>query len=821
MAPNHSNLWLHRLTDFLLRNRLLFLFASIAIAICAWPVSRQLEFDQTIESLYADNDPQLKNFVESKRLFGGDEFVLVAFKEPELFKPVEVWEPDDEWDDDPNGLDPNAFDPGEFDPGEVDPEMGEWEPEPEEPSELTESAAARLRNLAKRLSDIPGVVARSTQDLATAGDEKPVTLFPAPDNEEDDETDPPPTMNLSVSAESRNSLLRGVLLGEDNQTTAVAVRLMNPERSPISRSETIFQIRIAAEEFTKQTGLQTYVVGEPLHVQEMFRLVEQDGDVLFRFSFALLALVIFACFLSLRWVVLPLMVVIITIVTTEALLVFSRLKLSMVSSILNSLVTIISVATVTHVTVRFREHRTDKDRVEALRATLHDLLPAIFWTCVTTAVGFVALLTSEITPVQSFGLMMSGATAMVLVTSALVLPGGILLGNFGIDPHSLKAEAHLSGFLVYITHWVEHHPRLVLLVAGLCTIIAGIGMTRLEVETDFTRNFRKESLLVQSVEFVEDNLGGAGTWEINFDAPPKLNREYLARVERLAERIRTEVVADGNSTLTKVVAITDGTNAVPHQFRKLSQKLHLLNQLQPEFVPSLYNRPEGRMRIVLRSLEQQQSNDKHALIDRVLAIAREEFPEAKATGLFVLLAFLIDSLMDDQLVSFTWAVAGIWFMLTVAFTSLRTGLISLVPNLFPIVAVIGVMGWVGVPINIATAMIASVSMGLTVDSSIHFIMAYRKNRANGATHFRALHHTHQRVGRALVFANQALILGFSALTLSHFIPLVYFGILVSVAMLGGLMGNLLLLPVLLAWSNKTRFSDEPEDESVHTSGGPD
>ena len=145
------------------------------------------------------------------------------------------------------------------------------------------------------------------------------------------------------------------------------------------------------------------------------------------------------------------------------------------------------------------------------------------------------------------------------------------------------------------------------------------------------------------------------------------------------------------------------------------------------------------------------------------------------------------------------AAIGITVMMALAFRNPWIGLVGLVPNLFPIVLVIGAMGWMGLPVNIATAMIASVSLGLTVDSSIHYISGFRRARAAGDDVATALERTHAGVGRAVVLANLALVVGFSVLTLSHFIPLVYFGILVSVAMLGGLAGNLVLLPVLLAW----------------------
>ena len=253
----------------------------------------------------------------------------------------------------------------------------------------------------------------------------------------------------------------------------------------------------------------------------------------------------------------------------------------------------------------------------------------------------------------------------------------------------------------------------------------------------------------------------------------------------------------------------------------LERRLGLLSTLQREYVSSLYNPEERRMRLVLRAEEQQSADTKDALIAEVAHRARETFPDARvepvATGIYVLLAFLIDSLLGDQLVSFCLAAAGILTMMTLAFRDWRIGLISMLPNVFPIVLVIGTMGWIDLPVNIATAMIASVSMGLTIDNSIHFLTSFQQACRDGMGVRQALSEANRTVGRALVFANLALICGFSVLTISHFIPMVYFGVLVSVAMLGGLIGNLVLLPLLLGWildrpSGSSADTDEPEAE---------
>ena len=233
--------------------------------------------------------------------------------------------------------------------------------------------------------------------------------------------------------------------------------------------------------------------------------------------------------------------------------------------------------------------------------------------------------------------------------------------------------------------------------------------------------------------------------------------------------------------------------------------------LQPEFVPSLYNPEAGRMRIVLRAYERRPAETKRAILERVEAVARETFPEAKVTGLYVLLTYLIESLLRDQLTSFALAGGAILAMMLVALRRVGLALVAVVPNVLPIVLLLGGMGLLGVPVNIGTAMIASVSIGLTIDSSIHYLSAYRAARRRGRSVAEALDETGRHVGVALVFATAALSAGFSVLAVSHFVPLIYFGVLVSLAMLGGLLGNLLLLPALVPWVDRDA-SPTPREE---------
>jgi len=209
-------------------------------------------------------------------------------------------------------------------------------------------------------------------------------------------------------------------------------------------------------------------------------------------------------------------------------------------------------------------------------------------------------------------------------------------------------------------------------------------------------------------------------------------------------------------------------------------------------------------RIMLRARERQPADQKQVLIDQVTQIALEELPgterrpEPQVTGFFVLLTNLIESIIRDQWITFGLATAGIGLMMLLAFRRPTLALIALIPNALPILLVLGLMGWLRLPINMGAAMIAAVSMGLSVDSSIHYVTAYQRARRSGKGVSEALSEVQQSVGKAVVFSTIALIVGFSILCSSQFVPTIYFGLLTGFAMLMALFANFTLLPLLLA-----------------------
>ena len=741
--------------------RRLFVAAVVLAGLALIPAAR-IEFDRSVENMFAPEDPLLGPYRKLKRTFGGNEVVVAVYRDDRLL------------DSDGRGV-------------------------------------RRLAEVRLALVAVPGVYAALSLDQPL-GPKEIVKL--------DDRV-----------AKRVRKLFEGYTHSADGRTAAI-VCMLAPESNPQTppRRQTIDGMRAIVGELPG--GM---IAGEPVMVTDGFQYIEEDGRRLGWASTLLLGTVIVLCFRSVRWVIVAVVVVQVALLLTRATLVISGLRLSMVSSMLTAIVTVVGIATVVHVIVRFRDARLEGlSGRDALERTIRLLAAPVFWACSTTAVGFASLLVAEVGPVGDFGLMMAIGALMVLGSVILVLPTLALAGPFDAGPRRPPSERFLDAGLDRVIRGVQRWPKTIGLTSLVLAVVAAAGVFRLEVETDFTRNFRATSPIVRSYKFIETNLGGAGVWDVLLPAGEHVDWNYLTRVRRLENRLRREVVAidsDGNRLpgLTKVLSLDDAVVAgsprilsrVPVSVRNVlvNQGIERIRSRMPALVEALHGEdplpPGGHyFRIMLRARERQPAGAKREIIRQVETIVAEEFPATdrspggEVTGYFVLLTNLVDSMLRDQWLAFGVATAGIGLMMLMALKSPVLGAVTLVPNVMPIIVVTGLMGWAGVKINMGAAMIAAVSMGLSIDSSIHYVIAFKRARRKTNDVDEALAVVHQSVGRAMVFSTLALIVGFAVLATSEFVPTIYFGVLVSLAMLGGLAGNLVVLPLLLKLV--TRRCEPPE-----------
>lgn len=651
-----------------------------------------------------------------------------------------------------------------------------------DPQFATPEGLDRLEATAERVRQTPGVVAV-------------VTLLDPPGAADFDDDGRGARYRDVFSAYTHNEAL---------DAGGILCLIQRPAAGETPRRETLDGLRAIAADLP--SGV---VVGEPVLIEEAFDLLEEDGRRLNTWCTALVLLTILACFRRLRWLLLPLAVVQLTLAATRGALVLSGMQLSMVSSMLAAIVTVVGVATVVHVMVRYEAaRRQGRGRRAALEATLAQLAAPVAFACLTDAAGFASLMISEVGPVHDFGLMMAIGSLLVLPSCLLLAPGLTMIDGPAPRQDSDREPA-LDRRLVRLMHAAEQRRWLFAWVGLLLAAASIWGARRLQRETDFTKNFREHSSLVQAYRFVESRFGGAGVWDLMLPGDDAPNKQELVDLLQLEQRLLAIELPGQTSGLNKAISLADALDAGVGGLAELRlgaqlairAGVGLIRGRMPEFVDAIYNQDpvDGQTwyRVLLRSPEQLPAADKTFLIERVQQVARQQHPQAEATGYYVLLTRLIESVLADQWKTFGLAAAAIAVVMAAAFRSVPLALAVMIPNALPVLVLFGAMGWLGIHVNMGAAMIAAVSVGLSVDGSIHYVMLYQRLRRNGVACAEALARVQQTVGRAAVFATLALIVGFTTLCVSDFVPTIYFGALVSLSMLGGLIGNLVVLPMLI------------------------
>ena len=752
-----------RVASWLVRHRTPLACLAVVVTILSVAESRRLEFVRSIDTMFDRADPALVPYRRMIRAFGSSEVVLAAYDDPELFSTAGI---------------------------------------------------ERLRTLTDTLAALPGIASATSLADTPLGNR---------------------IIEIETSPAARRlvELLEGYAVGTDHRTAAVVCVLKSPavasrdtstQEAPRPeadfRADAIDRLRAAMADLPAGT-----VAGEPVMLRDGFAMLKRDGNLLGTASAILAGAVLLASFRSLRWLVVPLAVVLLALWSTRGVLAVIGLKLTMVSTMLSAMVTVVAIATVVHVIVEFRRQREEGlPPAAALERTISILFWPVVGSIATDVIGFGSLIASRVGPVHDFGIMTSVGAVMVLVATALVVPFLALWGRFDTDPQRAWGEGVLELGLDGLVRRIVRHPGPILLGSTLLVAAALAGMRWLEVETDFTRNFRRSSPVVASYDMIETRLGGAGVWDVLLPAGEAIDGKVLGDMARLEQRLRTEVTIpdrDGRAVpaLTKVMSLADVMAAVsPISLERLQSTqlgswlvTNAIDMIQKQ-VPQLSRTFIGRdpedgstwLRVMLRAHERQPAPQKRAIIEQVNRIVAEEFPAragrpaGAVTGFFVLLSQLVDRMLSDQWLTFLLAAAGIFLLLAVSFRSLLVATVALVPNALPIFVVLGLLGWAGERINMGTAMIAAVSMGLSVDSSIHYLAAFRRRLAAGQPIAAALETAHQTAGRAMIFSTLALVIGFLALTTSGFIPTVSFGALSCLTLTGGLLGNLVVLPVLLS-----------------------
>lgn len=569
---------------------------------------------------------------------------------------------------------------------------------------------------------------------------------------------------------------------------------------------------------TRAAGAQIEVSGVPSIVVEMVEAIQRDLE-----RFTLLAVVFVVAFLALvfrrvRWVALPMLATCGTVAWTVGLMLVLGKRVTVITANVPALLLVVALAHSIHMIVRWRELLARFPAAPRGQRVLW-LVRGLWWPCLftstTTIVGFVSLVTAGSRPIKDFGLLMAFGTGLSLVVSFVVVPGLLYLLP---DP---KGEGQLERSATFLEGVARGSLRRRALVGLLALVFAGVGgwgASRLDVEARFIDYFKKGAQVHTGLTTIDERLGGTSGLEIIVEGPAgSLGPARPENLQKLADleawlRARPEV------------GVVMGYAGIIDEMRKLAPKADrravgfMLGQalgpeklqgligpyvtVQPREVEGQTVGPYAATRIVARVRETDDKLRRRQMLDEVKAELARRFPpdqglRAEPTGMFVLYANMLSTLMGSQVSSSLYCLGAIWLMLCALLRHPGAAALALVPNMLPILVVLGAMGIFGVPLDMATVMIASVSLGIGIDAAIHYLFRYRFELEKDGKLDEALARTSGSIGTSIFWTSLTSVVGFAVLAVSEFRPNAYFGLLTGVAMVAALFAMLTLLPVLV------------------------
>ena len=572
-----------------------------------------------------------------------------------------------------------------------------------------------------------------------------------------------------------------------------------------------------------------FLGGAPMIADDLVTFVQAD---LRTFSIAVVLLIIVALgliFRKLRWVAMPLVCCAAAGTIMVGILGLMDWRVTVVSSNFISLLLIITISLTVHLIVRYRELRATRrfsSHKKLLRHSVKSMFRPCFYTALTTAVAFGSLIVSGILPIITFGWMMMMGVATALIVAFTLFPS--VMSSLKEDETALSSELrlNLTSALAFFTDALKGR---ILVLYGLILILSILGLTRLRVENSFIDYFRESTEIFQGMSLLDEKLGGTLSFDVIVDLPQEVdefddpfgggfddgfggdsdNDAYWFTAPKMNQIEEIHNYLDADPQTGKVLS-----------FGSVIQLAKILNDGQPIdglLWALLYSRiPEtlkdtvlnpfvsvddNQLRFNVRVIESSEDLNRNELLQRIEAGVESEFGfddnQVRLSGILVMYNNVLQSLFQSQILTIGVVMLAIMLMFLTLFKSLSIAIICIIPNAIAAALVLGIMGWLNIPLDIMTITIAAISVGIGVDNTIHYMERFRREFPRFGNYRETMFFCHNSIGRAMYFTSMTIVAGFSILSLSNFIPTIVFGLLTSFAMLVALVGSLTLLPQLL------------------------
>ena len=582
-----------------------------------------------------------------------------------------------------------------------------------------------------------------------------------------------------------------------------------------------------------------YLGGIPMIADDMITFIKNDLLVFGAGVFAFLVIMLSIIFRQPRFVLLPLCSCVFAVVIMMGLLGLTGWPVTVISSNFISLMLILTMSMNVHLIVRYRQLSRDfagLNQTELVSNTVRRMVWPCLYTALTTMIGFGSLVVSDIKPVIDFGWMMTLGLSVTFMTSFLLFPTILVSLDKRITAPG-KQEVPFTASLARIT---EKFGNGVVVIALLLAALSLYGVSRLKVENSFVNYFSDTTEIHQGLTLIDNELGGTAPMDVvlKFDPVKEFGEEEeplegddeFADLDDLFGDFGEDPADPADAWFTaykidRIKAVHDYLDSLPAVGKVLSLasvlrlaedlnegeefdafELAVINKKMPREIKEQLIDPyisiaNNEARINIRILDSLPELRRKQFLEKIDADLRTELglteDEFQVSGMMVLYNNMLQSLFTSQIETLGVVMLGIALMLLVLFRSFSLALIGILPNILAAGIILGLMGILDIPLDMMTITIAAITIGIAVDNSIHYIYRFREEYPGKADYVSTLHYCHANIGRAVFYTAITIIIGFSILVMSNFIPTIYFGLLTALAMFIALLAALTLLPKLI------------------------
>lgn len=607
-----------------------------------------------------------------------------------------------------------------------------------------------------------------------------------------------------------NESIVGALVAAE--TPAISILIKHKEM--ISKREADLLMKQVNLILSKHTFDEVHLAGKAKAQAVYVRKMQEELVIFVSASLVLVVIFLGIAYRSWWGILVPLLVVVLAAIWIAGIMSISGKDLDVMMVLLPTIIFVVGMSDVVHILTKYIEElRNGRNKIKAIKITFREIGMATFLTSLTTAVGFLTLLTASVRPIRDFGLYTAIGVFVAFILAFTVLPSIMVLMK---KPKIIQQKSNKllwESTLGKTFFWVLRHRMLVLSCAGAVFLLSAYGISKLQINTFLLEDIRDSDPLKKDFLFFDQYFGGSKPFEMAIivkDTSSTLyDMEVLQEIEKMENYLRKEY---GVGNLVSPLLIIKGINkamngGIQENFRlpeqekdlvRIRQFLNRLNQSKQTLSMSAKNnqfgRLSGKMPDVGSRLSSQKNENMQEFIRQQI---KTELVEFRLTGTSLLIdknaQYIIQNMLQGLGIAFL-VVAGIAGFL---FRSIRMIIITLIPNLIPLLMVAGLMGLLGIYLKLSTSIIFTIAFGIAVDDTIHFISKLRIELDKGKSVMVAVKNTFLYTGKAIIITTLILAGGFLTLVLSSFGGTFYTGLLVSLTLLFALIADLSLLPVLL------------------------